>query len=67
MTTFSIGQVQVVITPEQDALGRIAEEVASKLSSLTPHDPQSGGREAVVAVILDGLRQAQSEIIRKAL
>ena len=67
MTTFSMGEVQVVIEPERDVVTSIAEEMIRNLSALINHDPQGDERAEIMAVLLEGLYQARNEIIRKAL
>lgn len=66
MTTFSIGQVEVMITPELDVVAQIAEEMLRSLSSLLPRELQDSERADVMAIICDGLYRAQNDVIRRA-
>lgn len=66
MTTFSIGQVEVMITPELDVVAQIAEEMLRNLSSLLPRELQDSERADVMAIICDGLYRAQNDVIRRA-
>lgn len=64
MTTFAIGQVQVITAP--DPVIHIAEEIITNLSPLFARELQGNERAEVMAVICDGLYRAQNDVIRRA-